>query len=245
MASDVRRNFQNQSTPITTPTPRIDHAISSLNEALDDLGRLRIRDDARNVGLNLTIAEKKECIESFIRMVSSLVVPDVIAVPFDIKLLRSLPDIIDSPYINIDPGMHVIYYNALWYGINDIRGQGDPVAHTIYLKVLEAVPAWLEHPAESDLDGHTAEMTAWTAITNHDYQLSWKFHCKSCQYIRSKKIDQIDAYPARTQEEEAQRDHLRYLYWQVLSTDVLFVLFYGKPTVVSISNSRNPTAGIT
>lgn len=53
MASDVRRNLQSQETPIGTPTPRIDDAMLSLNEALDDLGRLRIRTHSREVEFDL------------------------------------------------------------------------------------------------------------------------------------------------------------------------------------------------
>lgn len=127
-----------------------------------------------------------------------------------------------------------MYYNALYFGLHQIRGP-DPVAQGMYLKLLEAVPAWLDAAADTEMDGHTAALTAWTAINNHDYQLSWKFHCKSCHYIKTRKIDQIDVIPARTFEEESKRDSMRFLYWHILSTDILFRLFYGKPTVVCLA----------
>lgn len=233
MASDVRRNFQSQTTPVSTPTPRIDDAMHTLNEALDDLGKLRIRTDACKVDLNLSSAEAKACIDAFMSLISNMVVPDVFAIPLDIELLRVIPDIAKSPYVNIDPGMYLMYYNALYYGLHQIRGAGDPVAQGMYLKVLEAVPAWLDEPGLTDLDGHTAALISWTAITNHDYQLAWKFHCKACQYIKMRRIDQLDVIPAKSFDEEDKRDTWRYLYWQVLATDILFRLFYGKPTVVS------------
>jgi hypothetical protein len=239
MATDTRRSFQNQATPVATPTPRIDNAMLSLNEALDDLGRLRVRTEALNVDFDLPPAEARSCIDAFTDIVNSMVVPDIF--PHDVigtKLLRALPDVIDSPYINIDPGMRVMYYNALYYGLQRVRGPGDALTTKAYVKVLESVPAWLDVPNETRMDGHTAALTAWTAINNHDYQLSWKFHCKSCQYIKARGIDQLDMTPAKTFEEESQRDAYRYLYWHVLSTDTLFRMFYGKPTVVRWSPNK-------
>jgi hypothetical protein len=234
MASDARRNFQSHTTPVSTPTLRIDDAMLSLNDALDDLGKLRIRTDACKVNLNLSVTEAKECVEAFIAVLLNMIVPDVFASSIDLELLRMLPDIINSPYVNIDPAMYVMYYNALYYGLNDLRGPGDPVAQAMYFKVLEAVPAWLDTPAETDMDGHTAALTAWTATNNHDYQLSWKFHLKSCHYVKTKRIDHIDVTPGRTFQEEEKKEDGRYLFWHVLSTDQLFRLFYGKPTVVCI-----------
>lgn len=204
-----------------------------LNEALEDLGNLRVRTDLFNVDFRLSPEESKECMEAFFHLMSNIVVPDVFTVSLDVDLLRAMPKIINSPYINIDPGLHVMYYNALYYGLQQIRGPGDPLVQAAYKKVLECVPAWLEASTDTEMDGHTAALTAWTSINNHDFQLSWKFHCKSCHYIKSRGIDQLDVIPGKTFEEESSKDPIRYLYWHVLATDTLFRLFYGKPTVVS------------
>jgi hypothetical protein len=210
----------------------IDDAMLSLNDALDELGKLRIRTNASKVDLKLTRDEARACIDSFIEIMGDMVVPDIFTTTIDFDLLKMLPDIINSPYVNIEPGMYVLYFNALYYGLTQLRGLGDPVAQGMYLKILEAVPAWLESPGDTELDGHTAALMAWTATSNHDYQLSWKFHCKSCHYVKTKKLDSIDLVPARTWDEEERKESARYLYWHVLSTDTLFRLFYGKPTVV-------------
>ncbi|EAT85836.2 hypothetical protein SNOG_07185 [Parastagonospora nodorum SN15] len=211
----------------------IDDAMLSLNDALNELGKLRIRTDACKVDLNLSVEEAKACVEVFIDLLDQMIVPDIFTSSIDLELLRVLPDIINSPYINIEPGMYVMYYNALYFGLNQIRGLGDAQAQGMYLKILEAVPAWLESNIVTEMDGHTAALTAWTATSNHDYQLSWKFHCKSCHYVKTRKIDQVDLVPAKTFEEEDKKEGARYLYWHVLSTDMLFRLFYGKPTVVT------------
>lgn len=204
-----------------------------LNEALDDLGKLRVRNDALNVEFRLSTTEARACVEAFIYLMGAMVVPDIFAEAIDTKFLVALPDIIDSPYVNIEPGVRVMYYNALYYGLQHIHGPGDTLTNQAYLKVLEGVPAWLDASTNTVLDGQTAALTAWTAINNHDYQLSWKFHCKSCQFLKLKGIDQLDVRPAQTWEEEDKRDSYRFLYWHILSTDTLFRLFYKKPTVVS------------
>jgi hypothetical protein len=232
MASDVRRNFQSQTTPVTAPSPRIDDAMLSLNDALDDLGKLRIRTDACKVDMTLSREEIGASIDVFAHILQNMIIPDLNAIPIDLELLRVIPDIEQSPYIKIDPGMYVMYYNALYYGLHQIRGPGDAVAQGMYLKVLEAVPAWLDTPGDKEIDGYTAALMTWTAINNHDYKLSWKFYCKACHYIKIRKFDQLDVIPARDFGEEEKRDEQRYLYWHILSTDTIFRLFHGKPTVV-------------
>jgi hypothetical protein len=209
--------------------------MTALNEALDDLGKLRVRNDTGNVDLDLSPAEARKCINAFADLMSTMVVPDIFGASMDIKVLLALPDIINSPYVNIEPGMHVMYYNALYYGLQQLHGSGDPRTHQAYIKLLELVPHWLENSADTIVDGHTAALTTWTTINNQDSQLSWKFHCKSCQYVKVRGVDQLDVVPAKTLEEESDRETLRYLYWHVLNTDILFRLFYGKPTVVSHS----------
>lgn len=206
----------------------------SLNEALDDLGNLRVRADVIKVDFNLSPKEAKGCIDAFIKLMSNMVVPDIFTKALDYKLLYALPTIVDSPYINIDPGLRVMYHNALYYGLQQIHGPGSPLVQAAYMKVLEAVPAWLEASTNTSMDGLTAALTSWTAINNQDYQLSWKFHCKSYHFIKLAGIDQLDIIPAKTFEEESERDVLRFLYWHILSTDTLFRMFYGKPTVVSL-----------
>jgi hypothetical protein len=209
--------------------------MTALSDALEDLGKLRLRADLTHPKVSLAIEpeEAKQCIEAFIGMMNTLVVPDIFTTVLDIDLLRSLTGIIDSTYITVDPGVHVMYYTALHYGLNQIRGPGHALTQAAYLKALEHVPAWLDSPTDTDMDGYTAAMSAWVAINNLDYQLSWKLHCKACHWLKSRGVDNLDITPARTVEEEEKRESIRYLYWQVLSTDCLFRLFYGKPTLVS------------
>lgn len=239
-ATNTKRQFQSQTTPISTPTPQIDTDMTALNEALEDLGKLRLRADLTQgkVHLAITPEEAKQCLESFFAMMDTLVVPGIFATTLDVNLLRSLPYIIGSQHIIVDPGVHVMYFAAIHYGLTRTRGPGHALAHTAYLKALEHVPAWLDASTETDMDGYTAAISAWVAVNNLDYQLSWKFHLKACHYLKTKGIDNLDLFPARTIEEEEKREPTRYLYWQVLSTDCLFRLFWGKRTVVCLYHQK-------
>lgn len=235
MANDTKRCFQSSTTPVSNPTPQIDTVMLALNDALEDLGKLKLRVDLTQSGVSLQISqeEARQCIEAFIEMMNTLVVPDVFESAFDMTLLRTLPSIIGSPYVNLDPGIHVMYFAAIHYGLHHTRGPGHSFTRAAYLKVLEQVPAWMDAPTDTDMDGYTAALTSWIAINNLDYQLSWKFHCKSCHFLKSRGIDTLDLSPAKTVDEEAKRERVRYLYWHILSTDCLFRLFYGKPSMVS------------
>jgi len=81
----------------------------SLNEALEDLGKLRVRTETHSADLNLSSAEARTCIDGFISVMSSMLAPDAFSRSvIDTDLLYALPDIIKSPYVNIDPVVRVM-----------------------------------------------------------------------------------------------------------------------------------------
>ncbi|KAF2740046.1 hypothetical protein EJ04DRAFT_483631 [Polyplosphaeria fusca] len=249
LASDTRHNLQNHATPIDTPvTSTVDSAMSSLNDALVDLGNLRVRSDKYDARISVSSEEASACVEAFLDMLSSLVVPEIFTAVPELKILRAIPNIIDSPYVNIDPTIRVLYYNALYYGLIQLHGYAEPRAQGAYFKCLEAVPAWLKATqkgiSRDGLDIHTAALTAWTAVNNFDYQLSWRFHCKCCDFLKQSGIDTLDLSPAKTQEEEKWRDRMRPIYWHVLQTDLLFRLFYMKPQLIKYAANHVKTPSL-
>jgi hypothetical protein len=75
LASDARRNFEKVATQHPPPigeipeSSTVDDAMSGLNEALEELGKLRIRTDenvTRAPALNLTPQEGRECVKSML-----------------------------------------------------------------------------------------------------------------------------------------------------------------------------------
>ena len=61
---------------------------------------------------------------------------------FDKKLMRAMPDIINSPHVNLDPALKLIYYNLVFHG-RIMGGKRSPTAaRNAYINCLQAVPAW-------------------------------------------------------------------------------------------------------
>lgn len=229
-------NIQNHGTPADTPdSMTVDDAISGLNEALDDLGNIRVRSEERvrrAPELHISGEEAKACIKIMKEMIASMIIPDIFVSSINLDIMEHLPDLVNSPYVRVDPAIKVAYWNAIFYGLHKLHGPGNRKSKIAYLKLLDTVPEWLGGATGTDLDGHCATLTAWTAINNFDYQLSWKFHCRACHFLKLKGVDRLDLTPIRSHEEEDRRQSLRYLYWLVLQTDVLFRLFYGKPAAI-------------
>ncbi|KAF2018874.1 hypothetical protein BU24DRAFT_447492 [Aaosphaeria arxii CBS 175.79] len=243
LASDTKRNFekvniQSHQSPADTPASlTVDTAMCALTKALDDLANLRIRDEVRpkRLALKLTPDKARECIKIFMEVIQAMVIPQAFTSGIDLAILNVIPDVIESSmssYVNIDPCIKVIYYNALYYGLRRIDGPGSELAQAAYCMCLEAVPGWLNTTAGTDLDAQTAALTAWTACNQFDYQLSWQFHCKACQFIKAKGVDRLDARLPKSVDEEDLQHSSRYLYWHCLQTDDLFRILYNKPSAL-------------
>jgi hypothetical protein len=54
-----------------------------------------------------------------------------------------------------------------------------------------------------------------------------------------KGVDKLDVHIAKTHEEEELRQGLRYLYWFVIQTDIMFRLFFGKPAALRWTSERD------
>jgi hypothetical protein len=109
----------------------------------------------------------------FMNMFELLLVPNMFTFCAEFDVLNSIPDIIDSPYIKIDPCVRVLYYQTLYYGLYKIHGPGNKLAQEAYYKALESVPVWLAGATGTVLDVCTA-----TLIVGHS-----TLHSSSCTDI--------------------------------------------------------------
>ncbi|KAF2792218.1 hypothetical protein K505DRAFT_376215 [Melanomma pulvis-pyrius CBS 109.77] len=241
LASDATRNFEKVKTPAGTPAyTAVDNVMSKLNQALEALGRLRIRSDDDALykhALHLSPDDARTYVKAFVDMIELLLVPNCYQYCPGFEVLQLMPDIVDSPYVNIDPCIRVLYYQALYYGLLKLHGPGNDLAQAAYYKALEAVPVWLATATGTELDVCTATLITWTTINNFDYQLSWKFHLKACQFLHKKNAHKLDVHPSATHAEEEAREGLRYIYWFVMQTDLMFRLFFSKPAALHWTSS--------
>jgi hypothetical protein len=92
----MRRNFQDQATPGNMHISQIDNAMSSLNDALNDLGKLRVRTDADTAAADfeLTTSEYNDCVDSFVYLVRNMLIPDLVLSPLTPDFLRVLPVVV-------------------------------------------------------------------------------------------------------------------------------------------------------
>lgn len=99
----------------------------------------------------------------FREMIKTLIIPDLLPEmlisSLDLELIEVLPDLLNSPYVEVDPAMRVVYYNALFFGFHRLRGPGNEFSKLAYFKVLEAVPEWLTKATGTELDALCAAVT--------------------------------------------------------------------------------------
>lgn len=91
-------------------------------------------------------------------MINLLLIPNIFSSCAGFELLYIMPDIVDSPYVNADPCVRVLYYQALYYGLCKAHGPGNKQSQAAYYKVLESVPEWLSEGTGTMLDVCTASL---------------------------------------------------------------------------------------
>ena len=98
MATDASRNFRNEANSSTMHTQQVDNAMSSLSEAIEELGKLRIRKEMGISGTNFDLpqAEYDDCIDSFFFLVSNILIPDFRWGPLNRDFLRALPAMVST-----------------------------------------------------------------------------------------------------------------------------------------------------
>jgi hypothetical protein len=92
-------------------------------------------------------------------MIASMIIPDIFISSLNLDILEYLPDLVNSPYVRVDPAIRVAYWNAIFYGLHKLHGPGNRKSKIAYLKLLDAVPEWLGGATGTDLDGHCATLT--------------------------------------------------------------------------------------
>jgi hypothetical protein len=88
----------------------------------------------------------------FVGMIELLHIPNIFSFCAGFEVIHIMPDVVDSSYVNVDPCIRVLYYQALYYGLYKLHGPGNKLAQAAYYKVLESVPVWLAGATGTVLD---------------------------------------------------------------------------------------------
>ncbi|KAL3476698.1 hypothetical protein BJX99DRAFT_227547 [Aspergillus californicus] len=178
-------------------------------------------------------SDVKRYIDTFLDLVlPHLTIFDSFTTLVDQQFLKAMPLIIDSPHVRIDPAMRIIYHSAMYLG-QSIGTEADQRMSTqTYYKCLQSVPEWQESAQGTSLDLLAATLTAWLAINNFDYHLAWEFHSESCRFGDLLGIHDVDSLPLGTPDEESDKEFKRRAHWYLVEMDLLFRLWYDKPTAL-------------
>ncbi|KAI9375565.1 hypothetical protein BJX61DRAFT_118412 [Aspergillus egyptiacus] len=147
----------------------------------------------------------------------------------DEHILKALPRIFASPYVQVDPAMKVVYYCAVFFG----QCCGTPIEQSTipqtYYKCMVMSRDWLKSATGTEMDLLAAMMTSWLAINNFDYQLSWSFHREACRFASIMGLHLVDNSVRSGRTDEEKKEEKRRIYWYLAQTDLMFRMWYDKP----------------
>jgi hypothetical protein len=150
----------------------------------------------------------------------------------DTEFLLSLPDVISSPHVKIDPAVRLIYANLIFHGSVIGESKKQTLARGLYLQCLKAVPAWQASAAGNLLDLISAALMTFTTAISFDYTLAGNFHTQACKYAKQLNLHRLDVLTAvgvKGSELAAQRLGV----WGLVLTDLFFRFFAGRESSLS------------
>ncbi|KAL4952086.1 hypothetical protein BDW69DRAFT_168565 [Aspergillus filifer] len=211
----------------------VDGAITRLDTALIQLAAPSPRPDGgptTDAKSTLPIADVKRYIDTFLDMIlPCLSIFGAFSNAVDSDLLRAMPHIIDSPYVQVEPVMRVIYYCAIYLCQSIGTVEEQQLGIKTYYKCLQLAPKWLETATGTELDLFAASIIVWLAINNFDYHLAWQFHCEACRFGAMLGIHDVDLGATSAPQDESAKREYRRLHWFLVEIDFLFRLWYDKP----------------
>ncbi|KAL1957006.1 hypothetical protein VTO42DRAFT_6495 [Malbranchea cinnamomea] len=218
----------------TNDSPSVSSAIEDLNGALAVLGSLKLRPEAEQApgtADSHSPDEARQYIEDALRLIKSA----MIGIPIDMKLMKALPDVINSSHVHLDPAVKLIYYNLLLWGRSMGSEQSADAAQHNYIRCLQLVPEWYASSRGTLTDLMAAVSTALTAVNCFDYHLAWKFHCEACRLAKKLGLDRSELLQLRASEEGLAKDGIQELLWGILQVDLFFAMIYDKPRAIKVS----------
>lgn len=161
----------------------------------------------------------------------------------DVEFLMSLPDVINSPHVRIEPAIRLIYYNLIFHGSVIGESRQQVVARGLYLQCLEAVPLWQASATGTLLDLISTALMTFTTAISFDFDLAARFHTQACHFAKQLNLHRLDALSAvgvRDSELSAQRLGI----WGLVLTDLFFRFFAGKESSLSKEVSMSQVGSV-
>ncbi|KAL4804421.1 hypothetical protein BDV18DRAFT_162183 [Aspergillus unguis] len=156
--------------------------------------------------------------------------------PISKDFMLAIPPIIDSPYVQIDVRVLILYYGALHHGMLLSPGltiqERNRYALFFYRKTLRLMEQWLLQDQTNELSLHVAFWMTHEAYTQLDFDLAHRLHRSACQIAGDLGLLQLDAETGPSSLSEISqlahpstiyKDVHRIYFWHILiSTDYIF-----------------------
>ncbi|RAH47362.1 transcription factor domain-containing protein [Aspergillus brunneoviolaceus CBS 621.78] len=167
-------------------------------------------------------------------------------IPLEKDFVLAMPDLIDSPHVQLDATSQIIYYNVLFQSFmldsEEVEGRGRTV-QALCSTCLKLAEDWLGRMQNTTADLFAAFMMMSMTLESCESDLSWKIFKAACPVARALgyfSVDEDRHHPDRrpslagdSQHEEIERNRMRFEFWHILRTESHFRLSFGKPPIIA------------
>ncbi|RAK97349.1 transcription factor domain-containing protein [Aspergillus ibericus CBS 121593] len=169
-------------------------------------------------------------------------------IPFERSFILSISDLLDSPHVQFDSTIQLVYYNVLFQGLlldSEPHPNKGSIIQLLCRKSMDLTESWLSQIKNTPADLFTAFFMMSMALESCNSELSWKILGHACAIARALGYFSVDAdqsthnSPASLinapsePEIEIEKNRKRFEFWHLLRTDCLFRLSFGKPALIA------------
>ncbi|KAF7553332.1 hypothetical protein G7Z17_g3685 [Cylindrodendrum hubeiense] len=207
--------------------------------AVGQVQRLRLQYIAKatlTAGITIPAQLAKDWIDNYFTQMRA----DAFLSLIDAKLIRQIPDIIDSPFIHLDAAILVVYYGVLYHGCSlptSLTNNPHHIqyARQVYLCCLRSLPNWQREASGTTTDFIAAMLTARVSAECFDYDLSWQLFKQACEYAHGLNMHNLDGGDGFNCSSGSKVDSDRRGFWELIQVELFFRLLYNKPPTLTES----------
>ncbi|KAL2796671.1 hypothetical protein BJX66DRAFT_299060 [Aspergillus keveii] len=158
-------------------------------------------------------------------------------VPLKQSFLMSIPDLLETPHVQLDCTSRIIYYNVLLHGIllsEDDYNKKSETSQYLFRTCMALAEDWVREVKYLAADLSAACFLISMALEGGDIDISWKMLGEACKIARSIGYFHVDSGVIEEDPNESaeERNRKRFEFWHLLRTDCLFRLSFGKPALI-------------
>ncbi|TKX20349.1 hypothetical protein C1H76_7503 [Elsinoe australis] len=149
----------------------------------------------------------------------------------DTDAIRALPHIIESPHVRVDASLAIVYYFLMFQGWTVAGGVEDKAwGSKLFRHCLYLAPDWTKKEDPTLVDFTAAAFLSWMGIENFDRRSAWKAHCQASYLSDRLGLTEYEQHP---DEDGWLAENKRIMFWQLLFSECVFRIFYGKPAIIT------------